>query len=247
MRSTTVAFRGVNQVVSAYANNDMPAWSIWSGKEMMFAYCTDDVEEGKNMLRATLKDLFEGGSEAQFSLRVYEDAPTGGKIKSNTPWDRSFSFVLYGDEEYSPYRQGRMSYSKEADEKIQLLQGEIDALKLQLAEAEETEEKPEGISGILSGIMEMPGIKQALAAKLAGFINSVIPFNGPVPAAVAGLPSATPGQPIPSLLDSVQQAKVQQAINVLCTKDAKLGDHLVKLAEMAVSNIKQYNGLAAML
>ena len=246
MRSSTVAFRGVNQVVAAYGNNDMPAWSIWSGKEMMFAFCTDDIEEGKEMLRTTLKDLYNGGSEAQFALRVYEDMPATGKIKSNTPWDRSFSFVLYGDEEYSPYRAGRMSYSKEADEKIQAMQKEIDDLKLALLEAEEPEEKPDGINGIIAGIMEMPGIKQALAAKLAGFINTVIPFGGnPQPAAVAGLPEGN--QPIPSLLDAEQQAKVQQAINVLCTKDAKLGDHLMKIAEIALSNIKQYNGMVAML
>jgi hypothetical protein len=246
MRSSTVAFRGINQVVAAYTNNDMPSWAIWNGKEMMFAHPTDDIEDGKNALRMILKELYEGGSEAQFSLKVYEDMGAKDKIRSNTPWDRSFGFVLYGDEEYSPYQQGRRGFQAEADERVKLLQTEIDELKLQLAEADDQEEKPEGINGIISGIMEMPGIKQALAAKLAGFINSVLPFGAPSPAAVAGLPA--PGNaPIPSLLNPDQQMKVQQAINVLCTKDAKLGDNLLKIAEIAATNIKQYNGLVAML
>jgi hypothetical protein len=246
MRSSAVAFRGINQVISAYCNNDMASWSIWNGKEMMFRHPTDNMESGRNALRTILKELYEGGSEAQFSLRVYEGLSDTDKIKSNTPWDASFSFVLYGDEEYSPYQQGRKGYAREVDEQIVVLQKEIDELKLALAEAE-AEEKPEGINGIISGIMEMPGIKQALAAKLVGIVNSVIPFGGGQPAAVAGLPAAAPGQPIPSLLDAAQQAKVQQAINVLCTLDAKLGDHLIKIAEIAVKNIKQYNGMVAML
>jgi hypothetical protein len=245
MRSSTVAFRGINQVVAAYCKNDMASWAIWNGKEMMFAHSSDDIEDGKNVLLAILKELYEGGSEAQFSLKVYEDIGEKDKIRSNTPWDRSFGFTLYGGEDYSPYQQGRRGYAAEADEKIKLLQLEIDDLKLALADAEEPEEKPEGINGLISGIMEMPGIKQALAAKLAGFINQVIPFGQP--AAIAGLPSSDPGKPIPSLLNPDQQGKVQQAINILCTKDAKLGDHLMKIAEISLNNIKQYNGLVAML
>jgi hypothetical protein len=40
---------------------------------------------------------------------------------------------------------------------------------------------------------------------------------------------------------------VQQAVNILCTRDPKLGDHLLGVANIAVTNPGQYNMLIGML
>jgi hypothetical protein len=99
---------------------------------------------------------------------------------------------------------------------------------------------------MISGILEMPNVKQALSLKLIGLIDKIVPMNiggGPRAAAIAGIE----GQGIKSLLDADQQQKVQQAVNILCSRDAKLGDHLMGIANIALNDPGQYTMLTGML
>lgn len=247
MRSNAVAFRGTKQVVGAYVANDMPSWAICNGKpaDIMFAYEGDDIEEGSALLEETLKRMCTGSSTAAYTFRAYQ-LNKGSKILSNTPHNRAFSFKLYEDEgeDYSPFEAGRRHSEREAEEKIAALQSQIDVLKKQIEE-DEDEDNPGGVQGFLSGIMEDPTMKQVLVRALAGIVSKVVPMGEPMqPASVAGVGDT--GQLV-SVLQPGQPEKVQQAINVLCAKDPELGDHLLKLAAIAMNNPNQFNMLIGML
>jgi hypothetical protein len=252
MRSTTVVFRGRKQVVDAYMLNDMPCWAIASGKVIMFADDeADSVDDGAATLDGTLAKLVQGGSRAQFELRVYEDLKKGEKIMNNTPFPRGFNFVLYDNEagEFDPFQNGRVSYAREADEKIEKLNAEIQVLKMRLDEDGEEEPEPPkltGVEGMIAGILKMPGVQQALQAKLVGLIHKIIPMNtGAEPSAVAGVPDQQ-GAGV-SILQPGQPEKLQQAVDILCTRDELLGDHLLAIAKIAVSDPNQYKFLIGML
>lgn len=248
MNSNTVAFRGVSQVCEAYESNDMPVWAICSGKELMFCDPgAKDTSEGRMTLESTLKRLQQGGTRAILSLRVYETAP-GGSIKSNTVWDRSFGFKLYDDEEFGPYETGRRSLAREAQDKIDKMEAELEIIKAQMKEAEEEAEpeKLSGVEGVLAGIMGMPGIKEFLSAKLIGFVNTIVPMGGTgMPAGIAGIEGPLPAKA--NVLKPGQEAKVNQALNILCALDPLLGDHLLGVASIAQADQGQYNFLIGML
>ena len=245
MRSTTVAFRGVSQVVAAYEANGMPAWAICNGDCIMFADETGNIEEGTNSLRDMLKKMQQGGSEAQFTLRVYELLPKG-KILSNTPCSRSFGFKLYESDEDSPFQSGRRNYAREADEKIRALEVEIAKLRLEIEEAEEPE--PEGgINGFIAGIATDPMFKQMVMQGIAGLVQKIVPMPMRQPAAVAGIANGQEGQVMPSVLKDGQLEKIHGALDLLCTRDPDLGDHLQKLASIALTNPQQFQWLLGML
>jgi hypothetical protein len=246
MRSNAVAFRGHKQVVDAYEANDMAGWAICNGKpvDIMFAYEGDSVEEGAAMLSEVLRRMYEGSSSAAYTLRVYE-LPAKGKILSSTPYNRAFTFKLYMDEgdDFSPFESGRRHYAKEAEERITALQSQIDALKKQIEEAEDEGEGPGGVQGFLAGVMEDPMMKQLFVRAIAGVASKFIP-GAAMPAAVAGVEVETETQYV---LKPGQAEKVQAAIDILCTRDPDLGDHLQKLANIAVSKKDTFNMLIGML
>jgi hypothetical protein len=244
MRSTTVVFRGCTQVIEAYQANDIGPWAIVNGSTILCADEADSVADGARTLEEALKRLQIGNSRASFDLKVYKLKP-GQEILPNTQEYRGFRFSLYADNEMTPYENGRQNGLVIYEERFQAMQKEITELKDALAKAEEAEEdeKPSSVNAMISGILEMPNVKQALSMKLIGLIDKIVPMNlggAARPAAIAGIEGG-------SLLDSEQQQKVQQAVNILCTRDTKLGDHLLGVANIAVTNPDQYKWLIGML
>ena len=252
MRSNSVAFRGVGQVVEAYKANDIGPWAICTGmgkvQDVMFAYEQDDVEAGGQMLEECLKRMKAGSSSASYSLRTYK-LKANEEIQSNTAWCRSFPFKLYNeeDEDYSPFEAGRRHYQREADAQIKALQEQLDILKKQLEEDEEEDEKPEGVAGFVHGIFNDPTMKPIIMQAIAGFVSKIVPMPAGRPAAVAGIGNGSQTEPLQSVLENGQPEKVQQAINLLCTQDSKLGDHLLKLADISIKNPGQFQILLGML
>jgi hypothetical protein len=244
MRSTTIVFRGTAQVIEAYQANDIGPWAIVNGQTILCADESETVAEGVKTLEEMLKRLQQGNSRASFDLKVYKLKP-GQEIVPNMPEYRGFRFSLYGDDEMTPYEHGRKQGMVVYDERFAEMTREIAELKAALAKAEEEEEeeKPSSVNAMISGILNMPDVQRALSMKLIGLIDKVIPMNmggASRPAAIAGVGGG-------SLLDPEQQQKVQQAINILCSRDAKLGDHLLGVANIAVTNPAQYDMLIKML
>jgi hypothetical protein len=251
MRSSAVMFRGVKSTLKAYASNEVPAWSLWNGpKQLLFSFNGTDLIEGEAALKQALELLQEGGTTAALMLAVYDDLKDGEKIKNTTPYDNSFNFCLWDDEqgEQSPYRYRG---NKEIEDRMKAME---DILKKLSEEPEEDEgaEKIGGIQGILAGFLEVPEVKQALAGKLVQFIDKITGMDKSKQ--IAGIPGE--GNRISIDLDQAienekfsqawnqfpvdQQLKVSKALRVLMASDPKIGDHLLMLATMARDNPKRY-------
>jgi hypothetical protein len=238
MRASAVQFRGIDQVIDAYEQNDMPSWSIWPSKEdMTFAYVTDDTGDGANMLRACLEKLRNGQTEGIYKLKVYDDLDPDAKLNSKTPASRSFNFSLWGSDEENPTGKRNTGIMGRMEARLVQMQDEMVGAILDKIDREEEEERqPEkvgGVMGFLNGVFEMPGVKEWIGAAAVSLASKIVPMNNrqPAPAQVAGVGGATSGS-------QVDRAKA--AVEVLASVDPMVGDHMEKLARMAVEEPGKY-------
>lgn len=96
--------------------------------------------------------------------------------------------------------------------------------------AEDSEEEEEEKSGIM-GLIDHQIYGPLIATAITGIVNKLMPA---APTALAGVPSE-------------QDEKINQAIIILKNYDNNLGDHLLKLADIAQNNNGQFNMLLKML
>ena len=239
MKSSSVQFRGVKQVVKAYEQNDMAPWSLWwSPRDLMAKYEGNSMQEGEAQLQAALSLLSEGGSEATYTLKVYEALPKGTKINSATPYSGSFNFGLFNYNEEngaSPYQKRQTAVLGAIDERFQELQdkylGKIIA-KMDEDDNREHDEPQGGVMGVIGSLLENPSIQQALIAKISGWLGLAMP-QLTHPAQVAGVDGQVQ-------LSPDQYAKLEEAVQILAACDPEIGDHMLGLAKIARDNPSKY-------
>ena len=129
----SIQFRGINNVLEAFQNRDVEAWSIYQGSQFLFKGM--GVGDFETVLKSLLK-----GNNVIYTVKVYEEITDLKQIKSKTPDDGSFNFRLYetddnyeGNTYYQERRNGMSEKLKELEEKNNLLQQRLD----QIEESEE--------------------------------------------------------------------------------------------------------------
>ena len=100
--------------------------------------------------------------------------------------------------------------------------------RLNADDDEMEDEKEKGLMGLINHDVYGP----LIATAISGIVSKLMP--APAPTALAGIPDE-------------QQQKVNQAIEILKQYDNNIGDHLLKLADIAQNNNAQFNMLLKML
>jgi hypothetical protein len=100
--------------------------------------------------------------------------------------------------------------------------------RLNADDEEMEDEKEKGLMGLINHDVYGP----LIATAISGIVSKLMP--APAPTALAGIPDE-------------QEQKVNQAIEILKNYDNNLGDHLLKLADIAQNNNAQFNMLLKML
>jgi len=100
--------------------------------------------------------------------------------------------------------------------------------RLNAEDEEDEDEKQKGLMGLIDHQIYGP----LIATAISGIVNKFMP--APAPTALAGIPNE-------------QDEKIMQAIEILKNYDTTLGDHLLKLADIAQNNNAQFNMLLKML
>lgn len=231
MRSTAVLFRGATQVMNAYRKIDIPAWALWSGKELMFSYSGDDHAEGEQLLQQTLQMLVEGESQAILSLRIYDDL-SGKKINNQTAFTNSFNFALIDPEDGYIHAPAKKS----------ALMGRITALEEQLAAKKEQDEpQPSSFMDRIGAILDRPEIQDRLIGTVVDMVRQALGVKKPI----GTMGNVTDPQPQSAAQGSAweqlptdQQHKLRQAMEILMVRDPQLGDHMLALSQMSESKYK---------
>jgi hypothetical protein len=222
----SVQFRDSVAVLAAYLNRNCPAWSLFQGRQFMFKYEGGTVQEGEAALVEVL-DMLSSGTNAIYTLKVYEDLPKGGKIKENTPCDGSFNFRL--NEENQVPTQSQITRYNNNNEVLTRLTAIEARLNEDAGEEEEEENETEKALGKIGSLLSNPTV-----ALLANLI-----FGAKLP----GLPAPAAGTVgnIPPAGNTDEEIK--KALDVLKANDTRLADHLTKLAAMSIHQPQNFHFL----
>jgi hypothetical protein len=166
--------KGIDAVVEWYENADIPAFAVCYVKDINLRYMGESVEEGAALLRAYLEKVKDFDSKAIYQLRLYEDL-NGKTIRSNTPYDMAFKFVL--NERDQNYLPAIANGDKISNTDLIKILGELSDLKAENAvmklkldqyeeeeEGETDQEQTPAVKGLPS---VQPSIGQVLIEKLA--------------------------------------------------------------------------------
>jgi len=89
-----VQFRSAENVLSAYRANNVSAFAVSAGSQLLTSYSGSDIDEGIQLLEKFLELLEDSQSAATYSVRVYKGLKKGEDISNKTPYHGSFNFNL---------------------------------------------------------------------------------------------------------------------------------------------------------
>lgn len=216
----SVQFRNIEDVMEAYSNAEIPAFAIWQGRQLMFPFDVESVEEGTNLLGELLPKLQD--SAAIYTLCTYKDVGDKG-ILSNTPFSSSFNFQLRRlRDEQGHYLQpavGGVSENAILSE-LKALRMDNQSLREKLEALEEEEEEEEGL-GLVGKLLENP----VIAGIVKNFATSLT--------AKTGMGSDAGAYKNVSMGAIDDDARLSIAVEELKQCDPLLVNHLEKLAKIA--------------
>jgi hypothetical protein len=205
-----VHFTGIEEVINAYEHYGIPAFAIFSGKDLHFRCMPDTIEEGSKSLETFLEMLGPMNWE-HLTLKVYEDTSKG--IKARTDYDGSFGFQINENPNKGDGVGNNAVLSRlAAIEK-----------KLTAEDSDDDEMNDYGL-GKIGQIMQHPAIEPLVPLLTNKLLDFLI---GPDPhaqtARIAG----------PREVTTDEQVTIDAAITRLKATTQNLGELLLKLAEFS--------------
>lgn len=237
MATRTIAdFHGIDQVCEAFEHNGIPFWAVWNGSNCLCANDeVSDMQSATDLLRDFLSRLSPATNNT-YHLKIYKDLPDGG-ITEKTVASRGAGFRLFelpgGPLEYMQNKWQKKSevlqLNSQANNEIMTRLAAIEQKLTEEQEEEEEEEpaKPEGVMGMINGLVEKPEIQAAIIAWVSRLITP--------PAKVSALGS------VPS------SGSLEDSLAILKKADPNLETDLALLAKMAQEQPGQFSFLLSML
>jgi len=232
MFMASVQFRTAEETISAFESTDCEAWALLDGKRFMFAGI------GVDELRAFLELMQRSrASNAVYTLAYYYDIDDKKKINSKLPFDGSFNFVINSEQkELDALHYKQIGYSNELESKVGALENKLDAI---IEKFEFTDEKEDKL-GVIGEILNHPSIASVVPMIIKSFVEKMLnadkPFiQTPKFSQVAGIGNIEKDQVLKS------------AIERLLKVDARLSEHLTKLADIAENDFDTFSYILSTL
>jgi hypothetical protein len=216
--SSSIQFREPLQIVEAFKNRGVDAWSITCGKQFMFKGI------GEEDFSQIINTLAESDSSATYTVQVYEDIDDVKKIKNNTPNDGSFNFKLNED---LRQRIGLVKGYREGEERSpNNIFVKLESIEKQLAElqAQDEEDSEQNNSlGMIGELLAHPVVSQVIGKLITG----------------AGAVGVVP-QSESAMLYKNNESNAYEALK---EHDPKLNQHLEKLLLVAKSDPQTFQAI----
>ena len=225
----SVQFRGIDQVMKAFENRDVQAWSIWQHKQFMFKGM------GEGDLQGILEMIGDGSTNAIYTIKVYEKITAASDIKSNTPDDGSFNFRLNGDNQEIT---GIQYYKQKQDLNLSQRMEKIEQMLID--KEHEPEDEPETIGSVVMEVIKDP-------AKAMVWIDIIKSILSPGGKPLTPLPAAAMGNVNTAEITEDMLERIGNVIDRLYKNDAHILQHLEKLADISEKNPSQFKILLSML
>lgn len=225
---------GVNSVLHWFDTNaELPYYSVWQGKNLLFQNSSDDMEVAMQKLNDNISAAEQNGYNEVMILKLHPKKEKSGYVTDKTEVIASYTFRPSELQNYVPIQQAYNQPNNAILEKLNGIESRIAAIESDDEETEE-EEAPKGVMGMVENLLQNEQIQMAMAGIVTNFLGKILAPKDNKQMALAGIPEE-------------QDEKILLAINILKQHDEFLGDDLIKLSEMAVSNNGQFNFLLSML
>lgn len=227
---------GVNSVLHWFDTNaELPYYSVWQGKNLLFQNSVEDMEIATQKLSDNISAAEQNGYNEVMILKLHPKKEKSGYVTDKTETIASFTFRPAELSSYMPVHQAYNQPNNAILEKLNGIESRIAAIETDEDENESVEEKPKGILGMVENLLQNEQIQMAMAGIVTNFIGKILtPKDSTKQMSLAGIPEE-------------QDEKILLAVNILKQHDEFLGDDLIKLSEMAVTNNGQFNFLISML
>lgn len=238
MALNTVQFVGLEMVLKAFDKTEIPNWSLWQGKQMLFAYEGDSASESEDELKDWLK-LMSKSTNATYTLKFYKDHKKDKPITSTTPETKSFNFRLYLEDQQHLNGHGTVGsvYGSNGElmKMFEKLTEEISGLRAKIAApAVVPKEEPlQWWEKILASPLGGP-----LVSKVLG-----IPMEQ-VNASMAGAKMSGTGT---AAAEETVQIDIDKVLDELEAADPDFDKHMWKLNELAKKQPDQFKMMLGML
>ena len=223
---------GVNSVLHWFETNaEHPYFSVWDTKKtILFQNSADDMDVAVQKLSENITAAEQNGYNDVLILKLHPKKEKSGYVTDKSETIASFTFRPVELPQYQPYQPYQQNNSSNAIlEKLTGIESRLNAI-----EEEEEVEQPKGIAGYVETLLQNEQIQSAMAGIVTNFLGKILAPKMSNQMALAGIPEE-------------QDEKILLAVNILKQHDECLGDDLIKLSEMAVTNNGQFNFLLSML
>jgi len=226
---------GVNSVLHWFETNaEHPYFSVWDTKKtILFQNSADDMDVAVQKLSENITAAEQNGYNDVLILKLHPKKEKSGYVTDKSETIASFTFRPVELPQYQPYQPYQQNNSSNAIlEKLTGIESRLNAIEEE--DVEEEVEQPKGIAGYVETLLQNEQIQSAMAGIVTNFLGKILAPKMSNQMALAGIPEE-------------QDEKILLAINILKQHDECLGDDLIKLSEMAVTNNGQFNFLLSML
>lgn len=208
----TVQFNNKESVLKAYDSRNVEAWSLFQNKQFLFKGL--GISELENVLTA----ISEGGTNAIYTLKVYEGIDNPELIKSKTDDDGSFNFRLNSDNQEMSASQ--LTSYRLINERLSKLEQEPEI------DNEEIEVNEKSIVGEILG-------NPAIAALIPILVEKFMKFLDSKPSVPNTLPQS----------NVIGAGNPAMAIEKMKMIDPNFENHVEKLHKLASKNKPFYDSL----
>ena len=251
--SSSVQFFGIDNVLQAYRNCDIPAFALWTGKTLLLKYdgysngeyTKPTIDEGEQLLNEYLNAMYQQ-STAIYQLKVYEDLTAKTKIKPSTEYSQAFNFKI-GDAAQG-YNTIGYSQKNNAYSELQELKNKVAELENERIEPEPQEEKKSFIHSITGGMFDDTDELE----KVVGLVTRLFRPQQPVKTqtfAGVGQHTVTENRvsDISSESGNTEEQRINTALSALQKADTMIIEHLELLARIATNEPAQFKQFLAIL
>ena len=260
-------YTGVTQIMDAFDRNaQTPYYSVWAGKDMIFSWNDDDMEQGRVYL---MENLVASEQNEHSDILKIKFHPKKEKtfITDKTPSIATL-FVRVCDPNYMRgqvvQQSGGMNYGMQSllERQMEIMNGinsRLTALE-EVQEEEEEEDDTDALLGRIGNILNHPTVSAIVATILPNILPGMKAQSQPQPI-VAGVNNELDileenelvgasdfeqeAQYVDLQSDSIE--KINLALGRLMAHTNDLGGDLTALADMADNNPAQFKMLLSML
>ena len=243
------AKHGTEPALTYYMEHGTPWYALYSGKPTArhgnvimhnWKGRMEEIEECAQHIRDRFQDTGIDG-KTRYTLAWWDEKPRMTKGTPDEPPGGSVVFVCATYDQIEERINGVMQYRERVGYANNEIVSRLAAIEAKMdAQPDDDEETPQNASqAAIMGALQNPAIMQALQIMMMRLVDRVLPSPTPAPVKLSGAPDA----------DAVtfDMEKLNAALTVLKAADDKLEDDLLKLADIAQNDPRQFSMLLKML